>query len=312
MWSPVAIPSSVSGTLHATTVGPEVANRLRGTDHCKGRVAAVFSSVCYLALETGLLCVTRADVDPGPISVMTSLPGHADFRTFGLAVNQMARMEDRRIVVPGRLDVDLRPAEQWSPDVCPDFPDPRLIARGLGRLRQCLPSDIIGTGLGGYLVDGYCAEDCDRVGLAAKAPILAAKYFVAMAVSGKRSHCEWAKRLIGLGPGLTPSGDDFLGGFLIALHVLGSHDAARDLWTAIRTDARAATNPISFALLSAAAKGLGGASLHTTIAAIMSGGDPAAGLARLTRFGYSSGWDALAGVATALESTGQGRCDAAA
>lgn len=312
MWSPVAIPSSLSGTLRATIVGTEVANRLRGTDPCNGRVAAVFSSVFYLSLDTGLLCVTRADVDPGPFSVMTSAPRHTDFRAFGLAVNQMAQMEDRRIVVSGWLDVDLSSAEQWSPDACPDFPDPRLIARGLGRLRQCLPSDIIGRGFGGYLVEGYCAEDGDRVGLAAKAPILAARDFAAMAVSGKQSPCEWAKRLIGLGPGLTPSGDDFLGGYLIALHALGAHDAARNVWTAIRADARAATNPISFAFLSAAAKGCGGASLHTTIAAIMSGDDPAAALARLTRLGHSSGWDALVGVATVLEAVTQRPRDAAA
>ncbi len=312
MWSPVAIPRSVSGTLHATTVGPEVADRLRGTDLRNGRGAAIFSSVFYLSLETGLLCVTRADVDPGPFSVMTSAPRHTDFRTFGLAVNQMAQLEDRRIVVSGWLEVDLSAAEQWSPDPCPEFPDPLLIARGLGRLRQCLPSDIIGTGLGGYLVEGYCAEDGDRVGLAAKAPILAAREFVAMVVSGKQSHCEWAKRLIGLGPGLTPSGDDFLGGLLIALHVLGAHDAARSLWTAIRADARAATNPISFAFLSAAAKGRGGASLHTTIAAIMTGDDPTAGLARLMRLGHSSGWDALVGVATVLEAFTRLRRDAAA
>ena len=31
----------------------------------------------------------------------------------------------------------------------------------------------------------------------------------------------WVSRLVGLGPGLTPSGDDFLGGMMIALGLLG-------------------------------------------------------------------------------------------
>ena len=35
-----------------------------------------------------------------------------------------------------------------------------------------------------------------------------------------------AAALIGLGPGLTPSGDDFIGGMLIALRMLGKHGAA--------------------------------------------------------------------------------------
>ena len=312
MLSPAAMSRPGPVKLRATTVGPEVGNRLRGTVRCNGRIAAVFSSVVYVSLETGLLCITRDGVDPGPFSVMTSAPGHADLGTFGLAVDQAAHTTSRRIVVPGRLEVDLRSVEKWSPDAWPEFPDPDLIAYGLNRLRQCLPANINCTGLGGFVIDSHCPEDGDLVGRAAKASILAARDHVATAGSGTRSTCHWAKQLIGLGPGLTPSGDDFLGGLLIAMHAIGKQDGARQLWAAIGADARAATNSISLALLEAAARGLGSAGLHAAIGAIMSGENPASAVARLSRFGYSSGWDALAGVVAAMETLPKRRREAAA
>lgn len=301
MWSPAENPDSVCRRLRATRMGPEAADRLWGGDRSNGRITAVFPSVFYVSLSTGLLCATRAGIDPGPFSVVTTAPCDADFRTYGLAVNQIVFVENRRFVVPGRLDLDLWPAELWSPDAWPEVADPCLIARGLCLLRQCLPSDISGTGLGGYLLDGYCPDERDPVGLVANASILAAGNYLAAPGSDEPNHCEWARRLIGLGAGLTPSGDDFLGGFLIGLHAIGEPGAARKLWKAIREDACTATNPISRAFLSAAAGGRGSASLHATIAAVMCGTDPADPLARLARHGHSSGWDALVGAVTALE-----------
>lgn len=297
----MTLSSSVDESARATIIGPEVGDRLRGTNRHEGRIVAVFSSVFYISLDTGLLCVTRADVDPGPFSVTTAMPRHVDFRTCGLAVNQKAYAEDRRIVVPGRLEVDLTSTDEWTPEVIREHLDPVVIACGLNRLRKCLPSYTAGNGLGGYLVKGYSPDVRDPVGLVARAPILAARGYAERAGDGMPDDCEWAKPLIGLGPGLTPSGDDFLGGFMVALHALGYRVALRQLWLAIRSDACAATNPISIAFLSAAAKGRGGASLHGTIAAVLSGDDPSTALARLAQLGHSSGWDALVGVVAVLD-----------
>ena len=306
MWSPAENPSSVCRHLRATTIGPEVAHRLKHGDRSSGRIAAVFPSVFYVSQPTGLLCISRTGIDPGPFSVTTTAPRDADFRTYGLAVNQVVLVESRRIGIPGRLDLNLWPAEFWSPDAWPDVADPRLIARGLHLLRQCLPSDLGGTGLGGHLLVGYNPDDGDPVCLAAKASILAARNYLAMPGSSEPNDGEWAKRLIGLGTGLTPSGDDFLGGFLIGLHAIGDTGTARRLWKEIRADAGAATNPISWAFLSAAARGRGSASLHETVVAVMSGTDPVDPLARLAQLGHSSGWDALVGSVTALERVSRG------
>ena len=272
-----------------------------------GRVEAVFSSVVYVSLETGMLCIARSGVEPGPFSVLTTAPRTADLKTLGLAAGQPVLATNRQIAVPGSLEVDLQPALNWSPEAWPELPGPNLIAQGLGRLRRCLPANISRAGLGGFTVGGHRPEDDDLVGRKARASVLAAGECLAANGSEVRSAFHWARNLIGLGPGLTPSGDDFLGGFMIALHATGKRDTALRLWANICEDARASTNPISLAMLEAAAEGRGCASLHAAICAIMSGLSPAVAVSGLSRFGHSSGWDSLAGVVVVMESLSKRR-----
>ena len=80
--------------------------------------------------------------------------------------------------------------------------------------------------------------------------------------------------LIGLGPGLTPSGDDLLGGVLITLRALGWPQAADTLGCWLLPRARARTHAISYAHLACAAGGEGAAALHDTLATLCSPGAP--------------------------------------
>lgn len=109
--------------------------------------------------------------------------------------------------------------------------------------------------------------------------------------------------LLGLGPGLTPSGDDVLCGTLIALHTCGCRHAADELGAAVLAAAPEATTRFSRAALAAAAVGEAVAPLHSVIDALVSG--EGRGLAprveSLGRLGHSSGWDALAGAMLAIE-----------
>ncbi|MEZ0072604.1 DUF2877 domain-containing protein [Planotetraspora sp. GP83] len=112
-----------------------------------------------------------------------------------------------------------------------------------------------------------------------------------------------AERLIGLGPGLTPSGDDMLAGLLVALRHLGlAAGVPRAVWLAdwlaatVTYDARTRTTPISATLLHCAARGeasqevlgvLRGVAGHQPL-------EPAAH--RLLRLGHTSGADMAWGV----------------
>jgi len=102
--------------------------------------------------------------------------------------------------------------------------------------------------------------------------------------------------IIGLGPGLTPSGDDYLGGVLIALHALGRASQAGSLWRWLEPRLARGTSAISAAHLAAAAAGQGHEALHEVL---NGSGD----VARLDGVGHCSGWDALAGALAVLRAS---------
>ncbi len=115
-----------------------------------------------------------------------------------------------------------------------------------------------------------------------------------------------ALRVLGLGHGLTPSGDDLLGGILFTLAyapIPAWHSAMPGLHARIRRAAESATNPISAALLDDLMRGSSYRVLHAVFDAFQSGE-----AARITdavqallRLGASSGGDMLAGVFLALQ-----------
>jgi len=111
---------------------------------------------------------------------------------------------------------------------------------------------------------------------------------------------QW-KALIGLGPGLTPSGDDLIGGAMLALNGLGEAETAEHLFASVKADLFFRTNAISAAHLKAAVEGMGNENLHGVLNAVVAG--TRSGYRSLLdgvgRIGHTSGWDALAGIAIA-------------
>lgn len=101
--------------------------------------------------------------------------------------------------------------------------------------------------------------------------------------------------LAGLGPGLTPAGDDALAGLLL---VAGAHDRGG----AVGAADRARTNDIARAFLAWAARGQSIEPVHRLLAAGAGAGAGAASaaLADLLRFGHSSGADLAFGLRLGL------------
>jgi len=116
--------------------------------------------------------------------------------------------------------------------------------------------------------------------------------------AGGTESLDACRDLIGVGPGLTPSGDDALGGAAIALRVFGHAIRADELAAFIREHAPGRTSDISLAHLNAAAAGEGSAAFHDALTALVTGGD----FAMLDKIGASSGWDAMDGAIAVLSS----------
>jgi hypothetical protein len=103
-----------------------------------------------------------------------------------------------------------------------------------------------------------------------------------------------AEGLIGLGPGLTPSGDDYFGGVLVALNAIGRATQAQSLWRWLEPRLAERTSAISAAHLAAAAAGQGHEALHEVL-------NGSRDYAKLDAVGHCSGWDALAGAVAVLK-----------
>ncbi len=106
-----------------------------------------------------------------------------------------------------------------------------------------------------------------------------------------------AKKLAGLGQGLTPTGDDFLVGAMIALWVLGSDVALID---AIVSTAVPRTTLLSRAWLQAAGRGELIALWHDFFAGLEDGSWETA-VHNILKVGHSSGYDALRGFTAVLQ-----------
>lgn len=115
---------------------------------------------------------------------------------------------------------------------------------------------------------------------------------------------EAVASLIGMGNGLTPAGDDLIGGALIALHALGKNGIADRLGKWALCLSRTRTNRISRAHLQCAASGEGHEALHHALSAILAGRTSLEKeLSALERIGHTSGMDALSGALLALDVT---------
>jgi hypothetical protein len=117
------------------------------------------------------------------------------------------------------------------------------------------------------------------------------------------------REVAGLGPGLTPSGDDFLGGLFFAAHFL--HRAYPKSFPGAEADgsdfldwARTRTHPISYAVFSDLVMGHGPEPLHELAGNLVRGREgPVQSVdaaVRVSRIGHSSGWDMLAGFLTGM------------
>ncbi len=114
-----------------------------------------------------------------------------------------------------------------------------------------------------------------------------------------------AEPLLGLGPGLTPAGDDFLAGFL-GMAVLANPAAVtlmRDAGSAFLRLARKQTTLLSYAFLAEALQGVLAPPVDALAAAILQGAEPkivAHAAQEAAALGHTSGLDMLAGMVFTL------------
>jgi len=276
-----------------------------------GKVLAVLSTTIYLSGDDGeILWVAPEEV-----------PLHrrglrASFQPGSLRVGQGFFAQDSCLQIGPDAVIELDRAIEWEPPAVESEQAESLpvVNACLQRLFAALPVPGKAAGLGQAIPliaavaggGGMTTFPLDSLIVLAFSPILEL-----VRASLGQDLAEVANRgreLVGLGPGLTPSGDDFLGGLLFAAHSLkraypGDFFWEQEVITDLIDWARTRTNPISHTVLSDLALGHGVEPLHDVVKSLLTGQDLRclmAAVSRLLQTGHTSGWDILAGVLTGM------------
>jgi len=226
-------------------------------------------------------------------------------------------VQRQRLVLGNRVAVDLANAMIWETSViCPGQATPLpVVNAGFRRLLAALKSPETAKGLGQIIpLIAALASGSDHP-LTFTQDLFVARALgpitrIARACLGRdmwRIAGE-SEQLVGLGPGLTPSGDDYLGGLLFtACHLRAAYPTefswgARPVLDFLH-QACSLTNRISHTILSDCAHGHGPEPLHDLVNSLLQA-EPVECLLRsvdrLMGIGHTSGWDMLAGALTAM------------
>lgn len=265
--------------------------------HFRGFVHSVFEHVVNVEGGDGwLFTIASRDLDNAPNTLIVDT---ARFGATGIDPGDRVDVTGSAIAIDMRIGIRLDRATAWHPAL-PAYPaDDAKLRRNLATVRRQLGRPAIG-GLqspGGAPSDLDCAT---AVTLERHAAMLCAALFR----SDLQAACTHGQAMIGLGPGLTPSGDDFLVGLFSVLHLPGSPcHALRSVCADVVADMAQRTTAISVAALKAAAQGRVRASIESLLRELMAGSPAglAAALSAVLAIGSTSGSDITAGIVAGFE-----------
>ena len=267
-------------------------------------IAAVFERSVYLQLGGSFVCAGVSEIGNGPINLLIDCPAAADFASLGFHRDAKGSVGLDRITFDQGTTIAFATAATWTPPPVPSW-SRASITQGLAALRTLAKTGIVDDGLACLVLAPGSPARNSPTAQAAAATLgeLAHALPHAMQAEDAAVLARPGVLLLGLGPGLTPSGDDLLGGIMLALSALGHVTLRDNLWAALAPELDDLTNAISAMHLALAADGHGSALMHTALAAILTG-DPKTGpadIAAASRIGHTSGWDCLAGIALTLQ-----------
>ena len=271
------------------------------TEGANGRVIAVFERSLYVSMQGQCACIGPEGLGDGPLNVICDNAAVA-VALCNLSVGDAARIANGALLLGGLPAMSFANVAMWRPSATGAW-SATTLTEGLSALNAALPPALPQEGLA-LLLRPDDTIALPHVAGAARAP---ARQLANMARDRSAQpgaiDIDLLTPLLGLGPGLTPSGDDFLGGALIALNLLALTPLRDTLWQTLLPIAATATGDISRAHLAAAAEGFGSGALHALLDDVMTGRAETvtARLAAVAAIGHTSGWDALAGAVAVLD-----------
>ena len=270
------------------------------------RVMHVFDNACNLVAEDGeVFSLVTAGVGDGPFNIVLPPINFCDHA----AEDTKVRIEQARIGI-GELDIDLTPAQRWESRF-----DWEIFHKKQPSLLICagLLDDVL---VKVAPIESFVQLIRPResgVGEIEAQILLSANVPAGTLVEGLRSMDEelcrtGARKLAGLGAGLTPDGDDFMMGAILALGARLAGEGVQETASWVSLEAAPLTTPIAAAWLKAASRGECSVRWHDLLQAMRGENEvnirSAAGA--IIDQGHTSGASALAGFTAVLKGESQG------
>jgi hypothetical protein len=268
-----------------------------------GRVLANYHRACNLVTSKGeIIALVSPAIGNGPLNIVIEKSGVLEHVKPGLP----AAFSDGQLILGDSLVVLLNGAQLWRPEVDWGFliTQRRRLGDNLAALCSWLSQNDMGSELLNLVLDGERATRRSQYqrNFQATARAGISGLLKALQDGDRLDIGDNAALLAGLGPGLTPAGDDYLVGLMAGLRVwpgslensgLSPDEACQIILEA--TEGR--TTLLSRAFLRSAREGLFGENWHELLAALARG--EAIRMQRAARrilsSGATSGADALAG-----------------
>jgi hypothetical protein len=237
------------------------------------------------------------EIDNGPNTLVIE---KNEFNDLDLAVNDTVFTTDQMLMISNKLIISVEKADMWESKL-PIYPvNPEVFYQNISKVKQFI--DLHGKD-GGIKKSQMPQSPFDME----MSKILEERVLTLQAEimkEGMPNAVYNASRLIGLGPGLTPSGDDFLVGLFTSMNIPNSPlYGYRTFADEVVEKAKTLTNAISYMALKKAAHGHVRESIIQLVQSIFNGKEEEVTLSlnKVLNIGSSSGTDIALGLLCGLE-----------
>jgi hypothetical protein len=264
-----------------------------------GYVHSIFNrTVNVQSLETGeLYTVACHEIDNGPNTLVVQVDC---FNRINLAINDHVYVEKKVLHIANKLAMTVDKAALWE-CVLPVYPqNVENLNRNLTKMRDYIDRH----GISGGMKKSNHSPTAFEIELSRMLEERTGSLLTELSNNRMSESIEKASKLIGLGPGLTPSGDDFLVGLFTVLNIQKSPNYSfKNFCKEVVKLAKPLTNDISYMAMQKASIGKVRESIVSLVNSILYGTeeDLILSLNKVLKIGSSSGTDIALGIVAGLE-----------
>lgn len=256
-----------------------------------------FNIKCLEDGELYTIACRKIDNAPNTLIIDTD-----DITSLEIEVNDKVFVNKKIIYIEDKLALTMEKATKWE-SVLPVYPcNVEVLYRNVIKMKDYINIHGVGGGVKKCRITRSPFEEATSNMLQQKTYLLLDELLNGRISSAVR----YAESLVGLGPGLTPSGDDFLTGLFTVMNMENSpFYKYRPFCESVLNNAKKLTNDISYMALKKASIGKVRESIISLLSVLLVENDEdlILSLNKILNIGSSSGTDIALGIALGLETT---------